>query len=298
MFDLVDKPDSRKRQRDAASSADEQPSDALPARKRQKQTKEPRHRRSPRFWDGLSQVPLCRAALRELDRRALIHGPPPFASSALLPRTHIPQPEDLKRFARHGGPQLTHLRGFASHHLRITMNPPSASRKRPSAPSGPATTTRTLTSADPAFEQNMIDRGIYPHNRHSKPQNLDSMRNHLARSRASLSPSVFRDEDFEDFVERVRRARSETSARTDVITVILGDKQTQHWSGADHVFNNLEPFDEEFPKPKPDHYDGALPETIDRQIRDDLSKYIVPCTDTSRPALVTTEHTERGQSTG
>lgn len=131
----------------------------------------------------------------------------------------------------------------------------------------------------------MIDVGIYPHNRRSKPENLDSIRDHLARSRTSLSPSAFREEDFEQFVEMVDRARGETSARTDVITIIQGDGRKQHRHGADHVFNNLEPFDEELPKPKPDHYDGALPESIDRRVRRDLGKYIVPCTDTARPAV-------------
>lgn len=80
---LRDKPDSQKRQRDVASSAAEQLSDGLPAAKRQKQTEEPaerRHHRSSSFWDQLSKVPLCRAALREFDRRAATLGPASSAS--------------------------------------------------------------------------------------------------------------------------------------------------------------------------------------------------------------------------
>ncbi|RMD41770.1 hypothetical protein DV735_g3372, partial [Chaetothyriales sp. CBS 134920] len=163
------------------------------------------------------------------------------------------------------------------------MSQPSATRKRPE-PSGNRTT-KTRSSADPAFEQNMIDAGIYPHNRHSKPENLGSIRGHLARSRASLSPSVFRDEDFEEFVELADRASGETSVRTDVITLIEGSGRKQHRHGADHVFNNLEPLDEDLPKPKPDQYDGAQPESIERCVRRDLGQYIVPCTNTARPAV-------------
>lgn len=59
---------------------------------------------SPAFWDNLSKVSLTRWALRELDRRN--DNNPPKAATAPAVRT-----TDLTRFARHGGPDLRHLRG-------------------------------------------------------------------------------------------------------------------------------------------------------------------------------------------
>lgn len=58
----------------------------------------------PEFWDGLEYVPLTVAALAEVNRRNGLRPPP---------RNPTPErPEELTRFARQGGPDLTHLRGY------------------------------------------------------------------------------------------------------------------------------------------------------------------------------------------
>ena len=77
-----------------------------PAAKRQKQS-----RRPPEFWDNLSQVPLCHGALREFNRRTVrptTHKPP---VQSVLKEDLVKQ---LKRFARHGGPDLRDIRGVGS----------------------------------------------------------------------------------------------------------------------------------------------------------------------------------------
>ena len=82
------------------------------------------------FWDGLSSIPLTKAALKELDRRNVKALHPSSCGSSK--RLHQPitrgavakwksehrlyespsQPSDKqKRFARLGGPDLTNLRG-------------------------------------------------------------------------------------------------------------------------------------------------------------------------------------------
>ncbi|ETN42302.1 uncharacterized protein HMPREF1541_04243 [Cyphellophora europaea CBS 101466] len=292
MFDLRETLLSRKRRRDSSASLLEEPSEGSFSVKRQKRTQEAgsrRRHRSPGFWDRLSKVPLCRGSLREFDRRISASGQQPLTSTALVPSARGPRSQHLKRFARHGGPDLTYLRGFASSTEQDgIMSQSSSSRKRSSASSRSATSSLGRSSHDPAFEQNMIDRGIYPHNRGSKPENLESTRDYLARSRASLSPSKFRDEDFEEFTELCERASGETSARADVIAIIEGNGRKKYRHGADHVFNNLDPLDDpldsKLPKPKPDHYDGALPQDIDHRVRRDLTKHIVPCNNTAWPA--------------
>lgn len=60
---------------------------------------------SPEFWDNLSNIWLTPRALRELDRRNNIQSSPePTPPGEVYSR-------DLARFARHGGPDLQHLRG-------------------------------------------------------------------------------------------------------------------------------------------------------------------------------------------
>lgn len=59
----------------------------------------------PEFYDRLSKVSLSRRALKELDRRThtrRCHPSPP-----------VIRPRDLAQFARHGGPDLRHLRGVS-----------------------------------------------------------------------------------------------------------------------------------------------------------------------------------------
>lgn len=61
----------------------------------------------PGFRDGSSKVPLTREALREHNRR-----------TSHLPNI-IPPPaltRSIKRFARHGGPDLTDIRGVSTLH--------------------------------------------------------------------------------------------------------------------------------------------------------------------------------------
>lgn len=58
----------------------------------------------PEFWDTISKVVLTSRALREIDRR---HGNRSSATSAPPDST---VPTTLARFARHGGPDLRHLR--------------------------------------------------------------------------------------------------------------------------------------------------------------------------------------------
>ena len=86
------------------------PTETSPPAKRCKFTR--RHRATPfapSFWDNLSKVSLTSLALREIDRRneERQHLPIPAASGEVVSK-------DIARFARHGGPDLRHLRGVGA----------------------------------------------------------------------------------------------------------------------------------------------------------------------------------------
>lgn len=65
----------------------------------------------PEFWDRLSKVWLTPDALEEIDRRTAKTPsfPPPRLSGQ--DNSHTTTTRELRRFAGHGGPDLTHLRG-------------------------------------------------------------------------------------------------------------------------------------------------------------------------------------------
>jgi len=69
-----------------------------------------RHRTPSWFWDNLSRLWLTPRALREFDRRTV-------QPTAPVPPDRTGEEDidlaQLKRFARHGGPSLGHLRGVS-----------------------------------------------------------------------------------------------------------------------------------------------------------------------------------------
>ena len=103
-------PQSRKRKRaiQLTPAADPQPQ---PQAKRRKRSRRPRSRTPPEFWDNLSRVPLCHRALREFDRRTVQPVAPKPPKRSVLKGDLVKQ---LKRFARHGGPNLRDIRGVSS----------------------------------------------------------------------------------------------------------------------------------------------------------------------------------------
>ena len=164
------------------------------------------------------------------------------------------------------------------------MSQSNLSRKRSSASGGSGATRKTKSSYDPNFGQNMIDAGIYPHDEISQPNNAQDIRDDMGKPRASLSPSRFGNEEFKAFTRLCNRAGDEATARAEIMSIIAGESRKNHYYAADRQFNHLEPLADDLPEPRPDLYDGALPQQIERRVRRDLRKYIVPCNNTSLPA--------------
>lgn len=136
MFVLNQLPGPKKLAQDTLDSLPDGSPEDSPLTKREKGTTEAgvyRGHRSPGFWNRLSKVHLTRGALREFDRRTL-----KAEQLVLKPHSSIhsksgPGTKSVKRFVRHGGPDLTHIRGFAilpNHN--DTMSPLDSSRKRSS----------------------------------------------------------------------------------------------------------------------------------------------------------------------
>ncbi|KAK3067179.1 hypothetical protein LTS18_001263, partial [Coniosporium uncinatum] len=77
------------------------------------------------------------------------------------------------------------------------------------APSQSTPKTKKSTPYDAAFEQALIDSGVFPYNRGPKPHNWEEMNNHLRQPRASLSPFQFSEGAFENFQQKNEDAESE-----------------------------------------------------------------------------------------
>ncbi|KAK3304692.1 uncharacterized protein B0T15DRAFT_250724 [Chaetomium strumarium] len=247
----------------------------------------------PEFWDNLSKVPLTRRALRELDRRNSARPAPGPAAPAVY-TAH------LARFARHGGPDLRHLRGCPQPKgavCTMASSRSTSSRRTKSTKSAKATdvssNTKPTSAYDDAFEQHMIDNSIYPpfydfpDNRPTlKPNNLSEDRRVLSTSRPSLSPSHFTETAFEDF-QRKNRTASESTVKRNVIPIITGNSDIPN--KGDLYFINIEPMTGgPIVKAMPDFFDGARAGDIHNKIRNadekgNLNKLIIPTKHASAP---------------
>lgn len=187
------------------------------------------------------------------------------------------------------------------------MNPPPVSLKRrsKSTKSGShvsktsnvsAQTSQTSTSDRSSsysrnFGQKLVDSSVYPARHtfadgtgHPEPENPAEIKERLRNRRASLSPSRFTEEHFRNFERENDRANSESLVIHNVVPFIAGSTDQRFYTEMNRKFTNLEPFDSTLSAPTPDLYDGILPESIPSLVRDELDKYIIPCTDTSLPA--------------
>ncbi|KAK5020591.1 hypothetical protein LTR60_000378 [Cryomyces antarcticus] len=145
-------------------------------------------------------------------------------------------------------------------------------------------TTRKTSAYDAGFEQHLREYSIYLNNRGPKPCNWEEINNRLGQQRASLSPSQFSEGQFESFQQRNEEAQNEAKVMSSVFPVIAGNANIP--SQEDIMYTNLAPLtDGTITAPKPDFYDGARLEQLDRRVRNALGRYIVPSKNFSNPAL-------------
>jgi len=169
----------------------------------------------------------------------------------------------------------------------------SGSRKKAKSEKESNSSSRTKKSSayDPAFEQHLIDHGVYPHGYDYNdddgsvyPDNWEEINDRLAQPRPSLSPSRFPREEFRKFEKTNMQALTENKVMSRAFPIIAGT--TGIPSQENLRFTNLKDLtDGSITKPQPDLYDGARPEELNKQIRDELGPYIVPSTNTAAPCL-------------
>ena len=176
-------------------------------------------------------------------------------------------------------------------------------------PATPITSTKVTKSSGsraPDFRQRIIDNRIYPAGYQypdgrvpPKPEAWAEMQQMLAKRRASLSPSVYPEEEYDRFVQADNQVIVEEDARETVIPKIQGATQHTSHIGRSTPFGNIanmllreaKAWEEQKKGPingrtiRPDYYYGAHPDQLDLEIRNELSQYIVPSTDGTRPML-------------
>ncbi|MCJ1308320.1 hypothetical protein MMC25_001973 [Agyrium rufum] len=115
-------------------------------------------------------------------------------------------------------------------------------------------------------------RGI--RNRKSKP-GLEGFHEALRRPRPSLSPSRFPDDAFEEFQQTNEDVIDEGDVMRNVVPTICGNADIP--SRQNLLFTRLDPIaNDTTVDAKPDFYDGARLEDIDKLVQHDLGSYIIP----------------------
>ncbi len=152
-------------------------------------------------------------------------------------------------------------------------------------------TTRNTGPYDRAFQQHLIDFGIYPGGYEypdsrvpSEPDNIEQLRAALLRRRRSLSPTRFSNEDFRKFQRADAHAAKEKQVVSSVIPIIEGDIGDLKCVAGDIPFTNLDHLTDGSLVPgNPDLYYGARPEQLNRRVREELSHRIGPSTQRDLP---------------
>lgn len=168
------------------------------------------------------------------------------------------------------------------------MQTRSRARKR-----GSKSKVSNIRPSDRGFRQNLTDGSIYPDAYQypdgrlaAKPGNWEEINERLSRTRSSLSPSKFTQEAHEKFRRAHNHAFKEPQVSSAVIPIIEGEIKDAKCVSGEIPFANLNHLtDGRLVPGNPDRYYGARPEQLDRQVRNELSNYIIPTTEEDLPIV-------------
>ncbi|KAL5340848.1 hypothetical protein BJX70DRAFT_396541 [Aspergillus crustosus] len=172
-----------------------------------------------------------------------------------------------------------------------------ADQKAPSSPSelpSHNTNSTTTTPYSQNFEQNLIDHQIYlplhqdqeNSDDDNEPDNISEIRGRLEARRQSLDPTTFSKAKFRQFSKAHWAATKEADVAASVFPLIEGDSTSrqQHITRNTRFTNFAALTDGTISQAQPDITYGARPEQIDREIRNQLGKYILSSANNSLPA--------------
>ena len=160
-------------------------------------------------------------------------------------------------------------------------------------PSTKPTGSKSTSPYDRNFQQNLIDHGVYPDSYEypdgrfpPQPANWEEINGRLLHPRASLSSSRFSADQFRKFQRADARASKEDQVTTTVIPIIEGDMRNSNTTCGKLRLTNLDHLtDGTLVSGNPDRFYGARPEQLDRRIRAELNKKIVPSTQADLPIV-------------
>lgn len=105
---------------------------------------------------------------------------------------------------------------------------------------------------------------------------MQALQNILNEDRASLSPSKFSEEDFEEFQDQEMQPGREADTVVDIVPVIAGSADVRLRKGREVLYSNAAPIVPEVKFPKPDKLYGASASQIAVHVRRDIGSHIMP----------------------
>jgi len=162
-------------------------------------------------------------------------------------------------------------------------------------PTTKTTITKSTGPYDRAFQQHLIDGGVYPDEYEypdgrvpPQPDNWEEINWRLAQPWPSLSPSHFSDGEFRKFKRADAHVFKEKQVTESVIPVIEGKIRDAKCISGGIPFTNLNHLmDGTLVPGNPDRYYGARPEQLDWRVRTELSGHIIPSTQHDLPIAPT-----------
>ncbi|KAI3401848.1 hypothetical protein diail_8226 [Diaporthe ilicicola] len=258
-----------------------------PRSKKRKTEPDPSQLRPHQFWDTLTRVPLCKSALRELDRRNAVAD---FALTTPTPKQADLGRPDLLRYARHGGPELSDIRGLFEMPRRGRGGGRGRIQKtqgKPASRRSATTQTKSSSPYDAAFRQHLIDWKVWPinyvfqvgHRTPPPPDNLQDIIKEVCNDgRGSLEPGSFNLKEHENF-HLAHSLNGEEESRSRTLDLIEGPLalSTAHVKKGPVKLSNLRPLLPANLVPGcPDRVYGARLDNLDKSVRDRLDELIIP----------------------
>ncbi|PHH66588.1 hypothetical protein CDD82_1541 [Ophiocordyceps australis] len=249
-----------------------------------------RHPTTPpaRFWDRLASVPLTYSALRELDtRKSAKSRHKRKRIAALRAKVKISTRNPMQDL------DLSHLRAFPNplYHdtedraKKLGLGPDGVKpRARKRAPRPEA---KKILHYDAAFQQHLIQQGVYadpddpgPHNYEPLPKNLDEIFDILDEVIGGLddeSESEQDEADYAEFLDLLKNKETSVPVLRDVVPRIEGRVADGGIAEANLRLTSLEHLtDGTLPAGHPDRFYGANANSVKDDVLNALFNYIAP----------------------